>query len=537
MIPSPDKSGPDELVRCRFLVVGSGIAGLWTALHLAPQGDVVVITKSRLRETNTQYAQGGIAVALPAADSPEWHKEDTLEAGAGLCDVPAVEVLTREGPEIVRELIERGARFDRLNGELLYGREAAHGRNRILHAQGDATGAEVQRTATEAILGLPSVSIHEDMAAADLLMVEGQCVGVEAVDLTRRRRMRFLADCTVLATGGAGEIWRFTTNPPVATADGPALAWRAGAYLRDMEFVQFHPTALSAPGYPKFLISEAVRGEGALLVDAAGRRFMPEYHELAELAPRDVVARAVFTEMARAGDDCVYLDFSPLGDDLLRERFPGIVEELRRRGFDPFHAPIPISPTAHYMMGGVMADLNGFTGRPRLFACGECADYGVHGANRLASNSLLDGLVFGVRTARAMAQTPPPDAALLQRAADSPSCCLHALDVATKALVQQLAWDHIGIVREGRGLREAVARLDELGRAVVEVETATLPELEAANMCQVAHMAGLSALTREESRGAHYRTDFPATREEWRKHILLRRVGETTEVSYQAVIE
>ena len=537
MKPLPDNSGPDELVRCRFLVVGSGIAGLWTALHLAPLGDVTVITKSRLRETNTQYAQGGIAVALPAADSPEWHEEDTLEAGAGLCDVPAVEVLTHEGPQIVRELIDRGAIFDHLNGELLYGREAAHGRNRILHAHGDATGAEVQRTATEAVTGLPGVTIHEDMAAADLLMVEGQCLGVEAVDLTRQRRVRFLADCTVLATGGAGEIWRLTTNPPVATADGPALAWRAGAYLRDMEFVQFHPTALCAPGYPKFLISEAVRGEGALLVDAAGRRFMPEYHELAELAPRDVVARAVFTEMTRAGQECVYLDFSPIGDERLRQRFPGIVDELHRRGFDPFHVPIPISPAAHYMMGGVMADLDGSTGLSRLFACGECADYGVHGANRLASNSLLDGLVFGVRTARAMAQTEPLDPALVERATEQPACYLHALDVASKSVIQQLAWNRIGIVREGSGLREAVERLGDLSRQIRPVETAPLAELEAANMCQVAWMAGTSALTREESRGAHYRSDFPDTRQEWRKHILLRQVGDSTEVSYQAVSE
>ncbi len=535
MKPSPDSSGPAEILRCRFLVVGSGIAGLWTALHLAPHGDVTVITKSRLRETNTQYAQGGIAVALPAADSPEWHKEDTLEAGSGLCDVPAVEVLTHEGPEIVRELIDHGARFDHLNGELLYGREAAHGRNRIIHAHGDATGAEVQRTASEAVAGLPGVTVHEDMAAADLLVLDGQCLGVEALDLARGRRVRLLADCTVLATGGAGGVWRFTTNPPIATADGPALAWRAGVYLRDMEFVQFHPTALCAPGYPKFLISEAVRGEGALLVDAAGRRFMPEYHELAELAPRDVVARAVFTEMTRAGQECVYLDFSPIGDQRLRERFPGIVDELQRRGFDPFNSPIPISPAAHYMMGGVMADLDGSTALPRLFACGECADYGVHGANRLASNSLLDGLVFGVRTARTMAQTTPPDAALLARATAQPAGCLHALDVEAKPVIQQLAWDRIGIVREGQGLRDAVAQLSDLTEQIHPTEMASLAELEAANMCQVAWMAGTSALAREESRGAHYRSDFPESREEWRRHILLRQVEGKTEVSYQPV--
>jgi L-aspartate oxidase len=536
MRPLPDSSGPDEIVRCRFLVIGSGIAGLWTALHLAPHGDVTVITKSRLRETNTQYAQGGIAVALPAADSPEWHEEDTLEAGAGLCDVPAVEVLTHEGPAIVQELIARGARFDRLNGELLYGREAAHGRNRIIHAHGDATGAEVQRTATEAVVGLPDVAIHEDTAAADLLLVDGQCLGVEAMDLAGQRRVRFLADCTVLATGGTGEIWPFTTNPPVATGDGPALAWRAGAYLRDMEFVQFHPTALCAPGYPKFLISEAVRGEGALLVDAAGRRFMPEYHQLAELAPRDVVARAVFTEMSRAGAECMYLDFSPLGEQRLRGRFPGIVEELERRGFDPCHAAIPISPAAHYMMGGVMADLHGYTGLPRLFACGECADYGVHGANRLASNSLLDGLVFGVRTAQAMAETPAPERALVAQAERNPFHPPHALPAEARATIQQIAWDRIGIVRDGEGLREAVARLGDLCRQIHPGQRATLAQLEAANMGQVAWLAATAALTREESRGAHYRSDFPEASKAWRKHILLRQDQGAVEVSYQPVI-
>jgi L-aspartate oxidase len=375
------------------------------------------------------------------------------------------------------------------------------------------------------------------MAAADLLVVEGQCLGVEAVDLAAGRRVRVLADCTVLATGGAGEIWRFTTNPPVATADGPALAWRAGACLRDMEFVQFHPTALSGPGYPKFLISEAVRGEGALLVDGHGRRFMPEYHELAELAPRDVVARAVFTEMARAGEECMYLDFSPIGDQRLRRRFPGIVEELERRGMDPFHAPIPISPAAHYMMGGVRADLHGHSGLPRLFACGECADYGVHGANRLASNSLLDGLVFGVRTARAMAETGPPDPALVARAERQPVAALQALEAGAKATIQQVAWGCIGIVRRGPGLQEAVRRLGELCRRIRPAETATLAELEAANMAQVAWMAATSALTREESRGAHYRSDFPETRPEWRRHILLRQAGEGAEVSYQPVVE
>lgn len=527
---------PDDLRRCRFLVVGSGIAGLWTALHLSAHGAVTVLTKSQLRETNTQYAQGGIAVALPAADSPELHRRDTLEAGAGLCDEPAVTVLTREGPDIVRELIAHGAQFDQLNGELHYGREAAHGRNRILHSHGDATGAEVQRTATEAIAQLPNVTLHEQMAAGDLLVVNGQCVGLEAMEVGTKRRIRFLADCVLLATGGAGNLFRYTTNPPVATADGPALAFRAGAALRDMEFVQFHPTALAAPGYPKFLISEAVRGEGARIVDAEGRPFMNAYHRLAELAPRDVVARTVFTEMRKANADCMYLDFSPLGDESkLRQRFPGIVEELQRRGFHPAGQPIPITPAAHYMMGGVMADLHGGTQLPRLFACGECADYGVHGANRLASNSLLDGLVFGERSAAAMSAVQPLEPELEQAARVATLQLLPALRPEARAEIQHLTWEGIGIVRNRLDLEQAEAELGRFRRETEQVETADLEALEAANMAQVAWLIACAALERRESRGAHFRTDYPQTLEEWRRHIVLRQSAGRLEMHYQAV--
>lgn len=527
---------PDEIIRCRFLVVGSGIAGLWTALHLAPHGNVIVITKSELRETNTQYAQGGIAVALPPTDSPELHRQDTLEAGAGLCDEPAVRVLTSEGPDVVRELIRRGAQFDTRDGQLLYGREAAHGLNRIVHSHGDATGAEVQRTACEAVAQTPGVTIREQMAATDLLVSEGECIGVEAVDLPAGRRVRFVADTVLLATGGAGGVYGFTTNPPVATADGPALAFRAGVPLRDMEFMQFHPTALAAPGYPKFLISEAVRGEGAWLVDALGRRFMPDYHKLAELAPRDVVARAVFAEMRQAGSECMYLDFSPLGEGTLRERFPGIVEELERRGFDPFAEKIPITPVAHYMMGGITADLHGHTGLARLFACGECADYGVHGANRLASNSLLDGLVFGVRSAQAMAQISPLPAALVTAAQELPASPLLVLNPEDKSRIQQIAWEGIGIVRDASGLQAARDRLAALAKQITRTEIAELAQMEAVNMCQVASLAATAALERRESRGAHYRADYPTTQDEWQKHILLRQAEGQVKISYQPVV-
>jgi L-aspartate oxidase len=341
----------------------------------------------------------------------------------------------------------------------------------------------------------------------------------------------------VLATGGAGSLYRYTTNPPVATADGPALAFRAGLPLRDMEFVQFHPTALCAEGYPKFLISEAVRGEGAHLVDAQGRRFMPAYHHLAELAPRDIVARAVFTEMRKAGAHCMYLDFSPLGRDRLRQRFPGIIEELHRRGFNPSQHPIPITPAAHYAMGGIEAGINGQTSMPRLYACGECADYGVHGANRLASNSLLDGLVFGRRSALAMAETQSLEETLVREATGLPAASLPALEVRVKETIGEITWRGAGIVRDEQGLGEALRELEELQGEIRWVETAPLGELEAANMCQAAWLIARSALQREESRGAHHRVDFPTPRPEWRRHILLRRAEDQVKVQYQPVEE
>ncbi len=327
-----------QVISCDHVVIGSGIAGLWTAIHLAERGSVAVLTKSTLRESSTEYAQGGIAVALCPMDTPELHEQDTLEAGAGLCDEPAVRVLTQEGPQAVQELIDRGAQFDRENGTLLYGREAAHRTTRIVHAYGDATGAEVERTAIEAAGELPTITTYEESAAAELIIADGECAGVEVVRIPGGQRMRFIANSVLIATGGAGSLFLYSTNPPVATADGMALALRAGCALQDMEFVQFHPTALASEGYPKFLISEAVRGEGAVLVNSEGRAFMGEYHQLADLAPRDVVARAIVSEMRKQGGQHVRLDFSPIPAARIKERFPGILDELRKRGFDPLHS-------------------------------------------------------------------------------------------------------------------------------------------------------------------------------------------------------
>ncbi len=514
---------PLQTIRCRYAIIGSGIAGLWTALHLPQQDSIAVITKSTVRESSTQYAQGGIAVALPPSDSPELHEQDTLEAGAGLCDEPAVEILTQEGPQVVEELISYGAVFDREDGHLAYGREAAHGIRRIVHAHGDATGEEVERTAYDAVREAPNITIYQETAAAELLVVDGECVGVEAVAVPSGEVMRFIADVTLVATGGAGSLYKYSSNPPVATADGIALAYRAGVALQDLEFIQFHPTALADEGYPKFLISESVRGEGARLLNADGEQFMSRYHPLEELAPRDIVARAVYNEMTAADSDHVYLDFRPIGIDRMRQRFPGIIEELHKRGFNPEEEPVPSTPVAHYMMGGIATDLHGRTGVARLFACGECASYGVHGANRLASNSLLDGLVFGKRSAAAMAQTEPFAVASEEQAAACKQNHIPAAPADLKPQIQQLMWKQVGIIRDGDGLGRAQAQLAEWADQISASTRPTLPEIEAANMCQVGMLMAAAALHRTESRGAHYRTDFPDTDKTWRKHVLVHR--------------
>lgn len=506
--PSDDVSANFPIMRSDFIVIGSGVAGLWTALHLAAHGRVALLTKDTLRESSTNYAQGGIAVALAAKDSPEYHLQDTIAAGAGLVDLPAAEVLTYEAPQAIADLMDAGAQFDRDDGNLLLGREAAHGQRRIIHAHGDATGAEVERALSEKVLATDGIDIYEEVMALRLLVEHGECVGVEARDVAGSGNLRFLARATCLATGGLGAIYRRTTNPMVATGDGISLAFRAGAVVRDMEFVQFHPTALATPGTPKFLISEAVRGEGAILRNAKGEAFMERYHEQRELAPRDEVARAVTAEIKNTNEPFVYLDFSPIGRERILQRFPMIVAECQRRGFDPLVDPIPVSPVAHYTMGGVDVDLDGVTSVPRLYACGECACTGVHGANRLASNSLLEGLVFGQHCAKAMAQTKPLSPAVLaimeQRSFDP---VLVAGDVYGE--IREMMWDDVGIVRSEHSLNNA---LKNLARLSAQLSLSNAPcrwEFERANMILVADIIVRAALSRKESRGAHYRTDFP----------------------------
>jgi len=503
-------------LRCRYLVIGSGVAGLHTAWRASLSGDVVLLTKRSLFDSATAYAQGGIAAAIGAGDSPELHQQDTLAAGAAMCDRAAVDVLVHEGPARVRELRSAGVHFDLdPGGEFLLGKEAAHSERRIVHAHGDQTGAEVVRALVERVRASERVRVLERTRALELVVEDGICFGVRASQAGAPLEIH--ADATVLATGGCGQVYRYTTNPAVATGDGVALAYRAGAELEDMEFVQFHPTALDTPETPLALISEAVRGEGAILINALGERFMPARHPDAELAPRDVVAREVFREQQATGG--VRLDATALGAGFA-QRFPGIFALCMARGVDPRVKPIPVTPAAHYAMGGIVTDLAGRSTLRRLYACGEVARTGVHGANRLASNSLLEGLVFAERVARDLETVPPLDAMPPVRDWHVPPLTDRGAAQVAANLIRETMWKHSGIVRSADGLRTCLTVLDDIERRLPEGAT------EEANLVDTARLIARAALLREESRGGHYRTDFPRSRRSWQhRHVLWRRNG------------
>ncbi|WP_295780228.1 L-aspartate oxidase [uncultured Microbacterium sp.] len=479
------------------VVVGSGIAGLTAALHAHEAGcRVTVVTKGALPDTNTRWAQGGIAAVTDPADSVASHAADTLTAGAGLNDPDAVDVLVGEGPARIAELVQRGVAFDRTaDGDFSRGLEAAHAVARVLHAGGDATGAAIQAALGDAVrrAGIP---LREHALLRDLVVQEGRVAGVELAD-----GERLPADAVILATGGAGQLYAHTTNPTGATGDGIAAAIRAGAAVADLEFVQFHPTAL-AVGAP-FLVSEAVRGEGAILIDDTGRRFAFDAHPDGELAPRDVVARANARAMAAQGGRPVRLDATALGAARLAQRFPTIDAAVRERGLDWAREPIPVTPAAHYLMGGVVTDLDGRTTVPGLYAVGETARTGVHGANRLASNSLLEGAVFGARAGEAVARDTdwpviPAKPAALRRVPDA------AAPPFTRAALQELMWTDAGLMRDAAGLSRAAGIL-AAWRA-----SAASPGVEDANLLLVAAHVVDAALTRTASIGAHFRSDVPA---------------------------
>jgi L-aspartate oxidase len=496
-----------------FLVIGAGVAGLRAAIELAEAGSVLVVAKESLRESSSEYAQGGIAVALSDDDEVELHEQDTLYAGDGLCDRAAVRTLVEEGPVAIQELIDWGAEFDRHAGQLAFTREAAHSRSRILHAHGDSTGREIARTLARKAASLPNVNFRSYAATTGLLLDEGVS-GAVLYDAAAQRNVPVPARAVLLATGGLGRVFLNTTNPDVATGDGVAMAYRAGAEISDIEFVQFHPTALYLENAPRFLLSEALRGEGGWLRNAAGERFMERYHPLQELAPRDVVARAIVTEMTRTGTPHVLLDLTHLGGAFLRKRFPRIFETCLHYGLDISHDPAPVRPAAHYAMGGVRTDLEGRTSIPRLFAAGEVACTGVHGANRLASNSLLEGVVFGARAGRAMREWGSRPGA-----AKGEAECFAAPERSATEF-RQIAWDHCGIVRCGDGLRRAIGQLEPDSPRPAEF---TLERAEARNIREVALLIARCGLAREESRGAHFRTDFPVKRAELEKHSLIGR--------------
>jgi L-aspartate oxidase len=501
-------------IRVDYLVLGSGIAGLRAAIALARSGGVLVVTKAQPSESNTGYAQGGVAVALGPDDDADLHLTDTLTAGAGSVARPAARVLVEEGPERIRELASWGARFDREEGRLHFTREGAHSRNRVLHALGDATGWEMVRTLLEKAQKTPAVAVRSYACSTDLVLHEGRVVGCRFLpEGEGGEDLRVLARATLLATGGAGQVFRETTNPEVATGDGMAMGLRAGAALLDMEFVQFHPTALAIPGAPRFLLSEALRGEGARLVNAQGQRFVEE------LQPRDQVARAIFRE-ERQGRGPVRLDLRHLDGERVRTRFPRIHATCLRHGVDITAEPVPVTPAAHYVMGGVATDLSGRCTLPGLYAAGEAAATGVHGANRLASNSLLEGLVFGARAAEAMAtdDLPPLPAALDE--GDTPARAPADSEVAARS-VREAAWARLGLERDGAGLRALLAELQPL-RDALDGRPAVRAAAEARNLADVAWAMARCALFREESRGAHFRSDFPSADDErFRGHTYL----------------
>ena len=501
-----------------FVVIGSGVAGLRSAIALAESGaGVTVLTKDKASESNTEYAQGGVAVVLSDDDDAELHEEDTLIAGAGLCDEQAVETLVTEGTKYIKQLIDWGTEFDRERGKLVFTREAAHSRRRILHAHGDSTGREIVRSLIARAGVEKSISLLPFANTESLIVQDGRCVGVRYLDPILRAPRDVIAGAVILCTGGAGQLFQHTTNPSVATGDGMAMAYFAGAEMADMEFVQFHPTALSLDGAPRFLLSEAMRGEGGVLRNSSGERFMERYDDRLELAPRDIVSRSIVAEMRRTGSRNVFLDMTALDGAFLRSRFPKIYETCKAFALDITEDQLPVSPASHYCMGGIRTDLWGRTTVPGLYAAGEVSCTGVHGANRLASNSLLEGLVFGARAGEAALVDTGKRIAenLTSKAGESAfRDAQSAISTAVRKRVKRVMWERVGILRDVSSLRRAIEEFEQIEKAKLTTSSR--------NFVTLALLVARGALWREESRGGHFRTDFPDQRPEFRVHSIQR---------------
>jgi L-aspartate oxidase len=517
-----------------YVVVGSGVAGLRAAIELSSAGNVLVLAKSNLSDSATSWAQGGIAVALSDEDEISLHEQDTINAGDGLCRPESVALLVEEGPKYITQLIEWGTEFDRAGTKLAFTREAAHSRSRILHANGDSTGREISRALLARAHTIPHLHLRAHAFTTDLIVESGRAVGLRFIDETDGSLHEVRASAVMLATGGLGQIYRETTNPDVATGDGMAIAYEAGAVLSDMEFVQFHPTALAVKGAPRFLLSEALRGEGGILRNIDLERFMKRYAEAQELAPRDIVARAIVSEMHRTKSEYVFLDMTKKNEDFLKHRFPLIYSTCMSYGLDLASDMAPVCPAAHYMMGGVKTDLWGRTSLPGLYSAGETADTGVHGANRLASNSLLEGLVFGARAGQAMMKDAPISKRSKMTLPGSPapkpgeSAAVPAAPKAEKLTpaaaalknIREIMWNKVGILRSGKDLAEALRLLNAM--ELPRTETPGRSEHELRNLHGLATLIARSGLAREESRGSHYRSDFPFRDDEkFQKHSVV----------------
>lgn len=501
-----------------FVVIGSGIAGLRASISLAMnRARVTVLTKDKASESNTEYAQGGVAVVLSDDDDAELHEEDTLVAGAGLCDEEAVEILVTEGTKYIKQLIDWGTEFDREAGKLVFTQEAAHSRRRILHAHGDSTGSELVRSLMARAGQEKSINLLPFANTESLIVVNGKCVGVRFRDPVLRAPREIFAKSVILCTGGAGQLFLHTTNPPVATGDGMAMAYFAGAEMADMEFVQFHPTALNIEKAPRFLLSEAMRGEGGILRNKYGERFMSRYDERLELAPRDIVSRSIVAEMRRTGTRTVFLDMTALDEAFLKHRFPKIHATCSAFDLDIAEDLLPVSPASHYCMGGIRTDLWGRTTVAGLYAAGEVACTGVHGANRLASNSLLEGLVFGARAGEAAAKDnfkfQISNFKMENKKSGVPNL-EPGISTAVRKRVKRVMWERVGILRDAQSLARAISEFGQISKSNLSTSSR--------NFVTLARLVAEAALWREESRGGHFRSDFPERSEKWQVHSLQR---------------